>query len=89
MERDRAFIELKEVLHETFGIDPSKTTPDADIRESLDLDSIDLFDLLAILEKRHSIQLSLHDFRDARTIDDVVTRLCECFQKNVGKVSRA
>lgn len=80
MNRDAITEEVRTVLEATFGISRDRLSSQAKIREELDLDSIDVFDLLAAFEKRHSIQLSLHDFKDAVTIDDVVSLLEASFQ---------
>jgi acyl carrier protein len=50
------------------------------LREELDLDSIDLFDVMGEIEKKLGVSADLNDFIHARTFGDflkVVTELSE------------
>lgn len=51
--------------------------PEARLREDLDLDSIDMFDLLAILEERLGRSLVADQFRNVRTVSDFIATVME------------
>jgi acyl carrier protein len=61
-----------QVLHETFGIDRARITPEADLYADLDIDSIDAIDLLVKLQKLTGKRLSPEGFKSVRKIKDVV-----------------
>jgi acyl carrier protein len=60
------------VLHETFGIDPERIVPGADLYADLDIDSIDAIDLLVKLQKMTGKRLQPEAFKSVRKIEDVV-----------------
>ena len=61
-----------QVLHETFGIERERITPEADLHADLDIDSIDAIDLLVKLQKLTGRRLSPEAFKRVRKIKDVV-----------------
>lgn len=63
------------VLREHFAIDSSTVTSDSRLREDLDLDSIDLCDMIGVIEKSIGVSARLTDFMDARTVGDLVKTL--------------
>ena len=75
MTRDDIFAEVSSVLQTTFGISVDKISLEAHLRDELDLDSIDLFDLLVILDKRHGFNLTLNDFNGASSLRDVIEKI--------------
>ena len=64
-----------QVLHETFGIERGRITPEADLYADLDIDSIDAIDLLVKLQRLTGKRLSPEAFRSVRKIKDVVAVL--------------
>lgn len=48
---------LRNSISEEFEIDLEKITPDAPIKETLDLDSLSLVDLIAIIEAESGVKL--------------------------------
>jgi acyl carrier protein len=67
--------EVLEVLREQFDIDASTVSPESRLREDLDLDSIDLCDMMNVIEKRTGVSSDLSDFMHAQTVSDFVTVL--------------
>jgi acyl carrier protein len=63
---------LKDVLVELFEIDPAKITPEANLYQDLDIDSIDAVDLVLKLKEITGKKIQPDDFRHVRTVDDVV-----------------
>ena len=72
--RDRLKQHVERIFGESFGIPSSQLRPESTFKE-LGLDSIDLFDLLVSVEKESGRMLSATDFRDVRTIDDLLGSL--------------
>jgi acyl carrier protein len=72
--------EVLVVLQEQFDIDASKVSPESRLREDLDLDSIDLCDMMSVIEKRMGVSTELSDFMNAQTVSDFV-RILETMAK--------
>lgn len=69
--------QLKAILVDQFELDESSITPDADLYDELELDSIDAVDLLVQLKNITGKKISPDDFKDVRTINDVVSALTD------------
>lgn len=67
--------EILAVLAERFEVNAATVTDETLLREDLDLDSIDLFDMLGIIEKRTKISIDIADFHAAKSFGDFVTTL--------------
>lgn len=63
---------LREVLSDTFEIDPARITPEADLYKDLDLDSIDAVDLAIKLQEMTGKRIRPEEFKSVRTVSDVV-----------------
>jgi acyl carrier protein len=66
---------VKDVLGQTFGLPEAKLVSEARLKDDLGLDSIDLFDLVGILEKDYGIHIEVGDFKDVETFGALVQRL--------------
>ena len=69
------FKEIRSVLVDEFEIDQSLITPDSNLYEELDIDSIDAVDLLVRLRELTDKRISPEDFQQVRTINDILDRL--------------
>lgn len=65
-------LRLKDVLQETFEIDPARVTPDAHLFTDLELDSIDAVDLAIQVQDMTGMRIKPEDFKNVRTVGDVV-----------------
>lgn len=63
---------LREVLSDTFEIDPARVTPRADLYKDLDLDSIDAVDLAIKLQEMTGKRIRPEEFKSVRTVADVL-----------------
>ncbi len=63
---------VKEVLVELFELDESDVTPDANLYEELDIDSIDAVDLVVELKKITGKKIQPEEFKNVRTVNDIV-----------------
>ena len=63
---------IKDILVEEVECDPAKLTHDVNLFTELDLDSIDAVDLVVRLQQETQKKVNPEDFRQIRTLGDVV-----------------
>lgn len=61
--------QINEVLADEFEIDEDTITPDANLSETLDLDSLDYVDLVVAIESITGVKLGEKDFKNIETFD--------------------
>lgn len=66
------FEKTRELMVSMFEIDAKKITPSANLYDELDIDSIDAVDLVLELRDQTGARIEQEDFREVRTIGDVV-----------------
>jgi acyl carrier protein len=64
-----------DILHEMFGLEKAKITPEANLYSNLDIDSIDAVDLAVKLKQLTGKRLQPEIFKSVRTVQDVVDAL--------------
>lgn len=62
---------VNDILVDEFEIDGDTITPDANMRETLDLDSLDYVDLVIAIESVTHVKLVEHDFKTIVTFQDL------------------
>jgi acyl carrier protein len=72
MNREALFAEIAEYLATAFEIPRDLITPDADLVEKLNLDSIDAIDLMVRLQEITGRKVAPDEFKSVRTINDVL-----------------
>ena len=72
MTREEILDRLREVLQETFQLDPARITLEAHLFTDLDLDSIDAVELAIQLQSLTGRRVKAEDFKAVRTVADVV-----------------
>ena len=77
MDKNELFDQLKNILIEQFELDESSISPDANLYDELELDSIDAVDLLVQLKNITGKKIAPDDFKDVRTINDVINALTD------------
>jgi len=70
MTRDEIKVKVNEFLVEEFEVDPSKIQPEANLRETLDLDSLDYVDLVVVIESNFGFKVVGEDFVNIHTFDN-------------------
>jgi acyl carrier protein len=63
---------LRQLMSEMFELAPEDINLDANLSEDLDIDSIDAVDLMVRLRNIIGKRINPEDFKNARTIQDVV-----------------
>lgn len=57
-------------LVEEFEVDPGKITPEANLRETLELDSLDYIDLVVVIESNFGFKVKPEDFQGIVTFQN-------------------
>lgn len=71
MTREEIINEVNKVIAEEFEIEESAITPDGDLKETLNLDSLNLVDLVAVVEYTYKIKIPAADLRTIKTFNDL------------------
>ena len=61
---------INEFLVEEFEVDGTKITPEANLRETLDLDSLDYIDLVVVIESNFAFKVKPEDFVGIETFQN-------------------
>ncbi|WP_373976310.1 acyl carrier protein [Chitinibacter sp. SCUT-21] len=72
MEKTAIHSEVVRIIAELFEIDPARITPNAQLYTDLEIDSIDAVDMAAELKSLVGKKISPEDFKQVRTVQDVV-----------------
>ena len=75
--QEEIFEKLKTILVDDFEIAPEKLTLDANLYEDVELDSIDAVDLAVKLQEFTEKKISPENFKQIRTVNDVVLAIEE------------
>ncbi|MBK8242996.1 MAG: acyl carrier protein [Saprospiraceae bacterium] len=59
-----------EFLVDEFEVDGSKITPQANLRETLELDSLDYIDLVVVIESNFGVKVKAEEFGEIITFKD-------------------
>jgi len=70
MTKDLIITKVNEFLVEEFEVESSKIVPDANMRETLDLDSLDYVDLVVVIESNFGFKVVGEDFINIHTFQD-------------------
>lgn len=72
---------VSDVICELFELDADEVTPQANLYEDLDIDSIDAVDLVVELKKWSGKKIQPEDFKNVRTVEDVTQAVIELMQE--------
>jgi acyl carrier protein len=72
MDRETLLEELRRVLIDEIGIPSEKITLEANLRDDLGMDSLDMFELITTLEDRTNTKFDLDKVEDVRTVKDAI-----------------
>lgn len=70
MSEQEIFEKVKEIAIDELDVDEDQVVLNADIKEDLDADSLDLFEIVNELEDEYDIELDADE--NVKTVDDVV-----------------
>jgi len=77
MTKTEIFAKMKDILVETFELDPDSVKPESQLLQDLDLDSIDAVDLIVKLQQLIGKKVDPETFKSVRTVQDVVDAVYE------------
>ena len=80
MSNEEILQKLREMLEELFEIEPESVQMESQIFEELDIDSIDAVDLVIKLKEFTGKKIQPDQFKNVRTIEDVVVLVQELLQ---------
>ena len=80
--KDEIFTHIKTILNQEFDIPADKLKSDARLVEDLDLDSIDAVDLVVRLQKVINCKVEPDDFKQIKTLQDMVDAIEKIVSKN-------
>ncbi len=71
MTREDIVKQVNSVLAEEFETDESKFAPDANLKDTLSLDSLSLVDLVAVIQYTYKLKIPIEDLRKINTFNDL------------------
>ena len=80
--KEEIFSELKTILQDELEIDESLIKGDANLFDDLDLDSIDAVDIAVRMQRFTDKKLSPEEFKQIKTVDDVVNAVLALLNKD-------
>lgn len=73
--RQDIFDHLVGLMSSMFELDPQSLNEDAQLYDDLDIDSIDAVDLIVELKNYTGRKIAPEDFKNVRTVGDIVTAM--------------
>lgn len=73
MTRNEIIEQVNSVLADEFEVEANAFLPEANVKETLSLDSLSLVDLVAIIQQTYKIKIPVTDLRSIQTFDDLYT----------------
>ena len=74
---EEIFGQLKEIMVDELGIDGSEIKPESVLLSDLDIKSLELMNLVMVVEEKYNIFLDEERLRDIKTVGDVVSYVAE------------
>ena len=71
MTREEISEQVNRMLAEEFEVEQSEFTPDANLKDTLQLDSINLVDLIALVQMTYKITIPVGDLKQIQTFSDL------------------
>jgi acyl carrier protein len=69
--REEIIAHVNSILAEEFEIEESEFAPDANLKETLGLDSINLVDLIALVQYHYKVTIPIEDLKKIQTFTDL------------------
>lgn len=70
MENNEIIERIHSFLIEEFEVEPEKILPEANLKETLGLDSLDYIDLVVVIESNFAFKVKPEDFTQIATLQD-------------------
>lgn len=69
--REEIIEQVNSLLAEEFEFEESEFAPDANLKETLNLDSINLVDLIALVQFTYKITIPIEDLKEIQTFNNL------------------
>ncbi len=69
--REEIIAQVNSLLAEEFEVEESEFTPDANLKETLQLDSINLVDLIALVQVTYKITIPVNELKQIQTFNNL------------------
>lgn len=79
--KEQIFDHIADVLTNQFEIEAESITPEASLKDDLDIDSIDAVDLMIELKQITGKKMALESFQEVQTIGDVVNAVYKLIEE--------
>lgn len=63
--------QVNSLLAEEFEVEVSSFEPDANVKETLDLDSLSLIDLVALVQQTYKVKIPITELRNIQTFNNL------------------
>ena len=70
MDKDVIIKKINHFLIDEFEVNEDELQPDADLKKTLELDSLDFVDLVVAIESNFGVKLDGEDFVEVKTLQD-------------------
>ncbi|RHJ93489.1 acyl carrier protein [Parabacteroides bouchesdurhonensis] len=71
MTREEIVTQVNDLLAEEFEVDAATFTPEANVKETLNLDSLSLVDLVALVQQTYKIKIPVEELRSIQTFNNL------------------
>ena len=71
MTREEIVTQVNDLLAEEFEVETSRMTPDAHIKDALNLDSLSLVDLVALVQQTYKVKITVADLKNIQTFNNL------------------
>lgn len=71
MTREEIVKQVNSLLAEEFEVNATNFTPDANVKETLNLDSLSLVDLAALVQQTYKVKIPASDLRGIQTFNNL------------------
>ncbi|MCG8697931.1 MAG: phosphopantetheine-binding protein [Bacteroidales bacterium] len=61
-----------EFLVDEFELEEEQLTPDADLKEDLEIESLDFVDIAVVVEKNFGFKINGEEMQDVKTLDNLI-----------------
>jgi acyl carrier protein len=71
MTREEIVTHVNDLLAEEFEVEASALAPDANIKDTLSLDSLSLVDLVALVQQTYKVKITIMELKDIQTFNNL------------------
>ena len=75
--REEIIAQVNSLLAEEFEIEESEFAPDANLKDTLNLDSINLVDLIALVQFNYKVTIPVEDLKKIQTFNNLYDYIFE------------